>query len=185
MALFIMCFFSFVFVYVDYFVYGCCGGAGIIRMRSALPPVAVLVENEAIVQGRHVEEAQLLRRPWLQHVFLPVQVNEDLERRPPRRPKGTAKAMIARGKLPVAGALYVVSFPFGPTYFRLPSGAKAGETVYVKLPDVFDDGTVWGDNADMYCPSPPFQTGPPLQSAREQSETTIGPPPLQPLQSGQ
>jgi hypothetical protein len=121
-------------------------------MRSALPPVAVVVENEAIVQGRHVEEAQLLRRPWLQHVFLPVQVNEDLKHRPPRRPKGTAKAMIARGKLPVAGALYVVSFPFGPTYFRLPTGAKAGDTVYVKLPDVFDDGTVWGDNADMYCP---------------------------------
>jgi hypothetical protein len=75
--------------------------------------------------------------------------------------------MIAIGQLPVAGALYVVSFPFGPTFFRLPSGAKAGDTVYVKLPDVFDDGTVWGDNADMYradmcCPSPPLQTGPGL-----------------------
>jgi len=188
--LWIMCLCSCNCVYIQYFVEGCCGGAGIIRVRSALPPVAVWVENEAIGQGRHVEEeAQLLRRPWLQHVFLPVQVNEDLERRPPRRPKGTAKAMIAIGQLPVAGALYVVSFPFGPTFFRLPSGAKAGDTVYVKLPDVFDDGTVWGDNADMYradmcCPSPPLQTGPPLQSAREQSEITIGPPPPQPLQSG-
>ena len=53
----------------------------------------------------------------------------------------------------------------------MPSGAKAGDIVYVKLPDDFDDGTVWGDNAAMHAesgpplPPPPLHSGPPLQSA--------------------
>ena len=53
----------------------------------------------------------------------------------------------------------------------MPSGAKAGDRVDVKLPDDFDDGTVWGDNAAMHAesgpplPPPPFHSGHPLQSA--------------------
>ena len=44
-------------------------------------------------------------------------------------------------------AIYVVSLFSGLTYFRVPPGTKAGDTLYVKLSDQFDDGTVWGDNA--------------------------------------
>jgi len=50
-------------------------------------------------------------------------------------------------KTPVAGAPHVASLPSGLVYFRAPIGTKAGDMVHVQLPENFDDGTTWGDNA--------------------------------------
>ena len=68
------------------------------------------------------------------------------ERRPPRRPKGTSKVQLQRGKKVVAGALYAAALPSsGLTYFRAPTGAKAGDVLYANEED--DDGLIWGDKA--------------------------------------
>jgi len=91
---------------VAYYYCGCCGGGGVQRHRSALPPVAVLVDNEALVQAllqnHNVEEAELRKKsqPWWERVFIPVLVADDLERRPPRRPKGTVKVIMPTGCKP-------------------------------------------------------------------------------------
>jgi hypothetical protein len=61
---------------------GCCGGCGLRRPRAAvLPPIAVLIENEEILEGRNLSEAELHKSSWLEFVgflFLPVHVVEDL-----------------------------------------------------------------------------------------------------------
>ena len=58
---------------------GCCGGGGFRRQRDlAEPPLAVLVANESIAQGHHVDEAQLRTQSLMERMFLPVHVAEDL-----------------------------------------------------------------------------------------------------------
>lgn len=44
----------------------------------------------------------------------------------------------------------------GFAYFLAPTGTKAGDTLYVKLPDEFDDGTLWGDSAAVSFNLHPF-----------------------------
>lgn len=62
-----------------YYIWGCCGGGGVLRRWSSLPPTAVRVQNEAIVRGHNVEEAILRRtpQPWLEKIF-PILVIEDM-----------------------------------------------------------------------------------------------------------
>ena len=70
----------FVFALTAYYELGCCGGGGARRNRTALTPIAVRVENEAILRGRNVDEATLRKvaQPWFETIFFPILMAEDL-----------------------------------------------------------------------------------------------------------
>ena len=122
---------------------GCCGGGGLVRLKSSLPPVA----TEAGPTNERVVAASLRRdrQSWFERTFYPILLLEELERRPPRRPAGAFKVKMPRHVAP--GKIYTATTFSGRAYFTVPEGTRGGDLVWVRLPDTFADGSAWGDNA--------------------------------------
>ena len=148
-ALFILGCFPGLFVLIfglGYQKAGCCGGGGVVRLKSALPPVAVEVEHWS--PENPAQTAAVLRRDrqsWFERTFYPILLLEELERHPPRRPPGTFKVRMPSNTDPQK--TYLAATFSGQTLFTVPPSTRGGDLVWVKFPDAFSDGTTWGDNA--------------------------------------
>ena len=132
---------------------GCCGGGGLVRLKSSEAPTAAegAASDAAYFETASTAILRRVRQPWFERIFYPILLLEELERHPPRRPTGTFKVRMPPGRVE-HHKVYVATTFSGRAYFKAPAGTRGGDLVWVKLPDVYADGADWGDNAERGLP---------------------------------